>query len=87
MPKFFFPLFVAAFVTLVLVLGSALQPPRPEEPLLARWGRTAAVHPFRTGLAVALLAVGLRGFKRRQNGRDLPNLPPAAREREPFGLG
>ena len=53
-------LLCAALATGALLFWTAVRPPRAGEPLPLRWARTAASHPLRTGLALALLVLGLR---------------------------
>lgn len=55
-------LVLATLAVGALWCGVSLWPPRAGEPWALRWARTAASHPLRTGLALALLLGS--GFRR-----------------------
>jgi hypothetical protein len=55
--------------------------PRAGEPLALRWTRTASAHPWRTGLALVLLATALRPPRGSPKPR---NLSGSAKEAEPL---
>ena len=58
------PFVLATPLTMSLVLVAELLTPTPDEPFAARWARTAAAHPIRTWLALALLAAAFLGPKK-----------------------
>jgi len=59
----------SALLVAALLAWNDSHPAASGEPLLVRWARTAAQHPLRTGLALALLAWALRPA-----GRGSPDL-------------
>jgi hypothetical protein len=76
------PVLIAGLAAAVLVLATRQRVPRPDEPALLRWGRTAAAHPFRTTLALSLLVAGLRGPTRGRGSVDAAALPRAEADEE-----
>lgn len=62
------PLLLAGLATGALVLVTELRVPRAGESLALRWARTAAAHPLRTGLALALLGLALSPARRYEEG-------------------
>jgi hypothetical protein len=63
----------------LLSIGTAALAPAPAEPLSLRWARTAAAHPWRMGLALFLIDLGLVGTGSGRSGTT--EAPTSARDR------
>jgi hypothetical protein len=65
-------LLVSGLTLGILLLWTAAARPVPEEAWILRWARTASIHPWRTGLAVFLIAWGLFPGRAADRSTELP---------------